>query len=325
MKFLPGGDTPRARKRMNWCNSSGDSTGWMREVIIYSSFNDDPEFRDFFIEEVIMDSNTKNSKLRKWQKGILAFLFLAVGLAAILLAYFESEWNKSLIYAINIVGTIILFVGICFFIAFLQHGKEIKSLTVKQMTMVAIQSAITVILYYFVKINLPIFPGFLDIQVSEIPALITSFAYGPYVGCLIILIRFIIKLPATITAGVGEVADLLIGCTLIITTGLIYKKHRTFKGALVGTEVGVFVATVVACLANWLILIPAYVQIAHFPLSAIVGMCSMIPGITEANFMPLYIFVGVLPFNLFRFIIVFALTFLLYKRVHKLIIRLTEN
>lgn len=268
----------------------------------------------------------KNSKLGKWQKGALALLLSAAGLALVLVAYFyQSVWESTaLIYAVNIVGAAILFLGICFLYAFVQHGKERKTLTVKEMTMVAVQSAITVILYYFVKINLPFFPGFLDIQVSEIPALITSFAYGPHAGCLIIFIRFIIKLPATVTAGVGELADLIIGCTLVLTSGLIYKRHRSLKGALAGTGAGMLLATVVACLVNWLILIPAYVYLAHFPLSAIVGMCSMIPGINETNFMPLYIFVGVLPFNLFRFVIVFALTFLLYKRVHMLLARLTR-
>ena len=96
----------------------------------------------------------------------------------------------------------------------------------------------------------------------------------------------------------------------------IYKKHRTIKGALFGTLIATGVSTILACIANWLILIPAYVSIAHFSIEQLVGMMSYIPNVTVENFMVIYIFAGVLPFNLFRYLIVLALTFLLYKRTH---------
>ena len=83
--------------------------------------------------------------------------------------------------------------------------------------------------------------------------------------------------------------------------------------------------TALACLANWLILIPFYLQLYfNGSMAPLVGMCKMIPGINETNFMPLYIFVGVLPFNLLRFIIVFVLTILLYKRLSFLFKKITK-
>jgi hypothetical protein len=42
--------------------------------------------------------------------------------------------------------------------------------------------------------------------------------------------------------------------------------------------------------------------------------------VTDDNFMLYYLFVGVVPFNLFRYVIVFAITFLLYKRLKMLIV-----
>ena len=180
-------------------------------------------------------------------------------------------------------------------------------------------------LYIFVKFPLPIFPSFLDLQVSEIPALITSFMYGPYAGAMVILIRFIIKLPFSGTAGVGEIADLIIGLVVVIISGIIYGKKHTFKGAVVGMSTSMVTGTVLACLANWLILIPFYLQLYfNGSMAPLVGMCKMIPGINETNFMPLYIFVGVLPFNLLRFIIVFVLTVLLYKRISFLFKKITK-
>ena len=199
-----------------------------------------------------------------------------------------------------------------------------RDLNIKQISMIALQSSITIILYFFLKINLPFFPGWLDIQVSEIPAIITSFIYGPYAGALIILIRFIFKLPGSITAGVGEFADLLLGLTLVLISGIIYKRNRTLKGAIKGMALGIIASTVLACFLNYLVLIPAYIYIAGFSKEVLVKSLSYISFVNESNFMLCYIFIGVLPFNIFRYIIVFALTFILYKKTHLLIEKITK-
>ena len=267
----------------------------------------------------------ENSKLSKMAKIIIGTTTSVIGLSLILLAYFlRDNVGKAWTYVMNIAGAIILFVGICFIYSLIKKGDN--KLNTKQMTLIALMSSITVILYYFVKFNLPFFPPWLDIQVSEIPALITGFAYGPYAGCLVIFIRFIIKLPATITAGVGELADLILGFTLVIITSMIYKKHRNIKGALFGTLIGIGVSTVLACVLNWLVLIPAYITLAHFPLEALVGMMNYIPNltVTTGNFMLVYIFIGVLPFNLFRYFLVGLLTFLLYKKTHFLLSKIDK-
>ena len=59
--------------------------------------------------------------------------------------------------------------------------------TVKNIAGTAILAAMSVLLYLFVKFKLPsIFPSFLDFQISEIPALIAGFAYGPLSGFFVI-------------------------------------------------------------------------------------------------------------------------------------------
>ena len=272
-------------------------------------------------EETSVVEKEKGPKLTKTLRIILCVVALLLGITAVVLAavfhiVLDAANLDAVTYVVNIFGSIAIFVGLCFLYSLV--AKVEHKLTTKQMTLIAIMSAITVILYFFVKFNLPFFPPWLDIQVSELPALITGFAYGPYAGCLVILIRFLVKLPQTITAGVGEFADLILGVVLVIITSLIYRKHKTIKGALVGTALGVGVCTVLACVLNWLVLIPAYIELAKFPLEALVGMMNYIPGITVTadNFMLVYIFIGVLPFNLFRYLIVGLLTFLLYKKTH---------
>lgn len=266
----------------------------------------------------------KNQSSEKLTKLIIAISLSVIGVVTILLPFlFKEDLSKFLNYFITIVGAILLFVGLLTLYSVVK--KDENRMNVRQMSMVGIMSAITVVLYYVAKFNLPFFPPWLDIQVSELPALITGFAYGPFAGCLVILVRFVLKLPATITAGVGELADLVLGLAVVGISSLIYKKHKTLKGALVATGIGVGIGVVLSCFLNWLVLIPAYIYLAGFPLDALVGMLSYMPfEVTRENFMLAYVLVGALPFNLVRFILVYALTFLLYKRTHKLLKKLTK-
>jgi riboflavin transporter FmnP len=232
--------------------------------------------------------------------------------------------DGNVMIAIGIFGAICLFIGIN--IAYKLLSKKERKLSTKEMTLIALQSAITIILYQFVKFNLPFFPPWLDIQVSEVPAMITGFAYGPYAGFLVVLVRFIVKLPMTITMGVGEFADLVLSSCVVLISSYVYLKQRNLKGVLIGTIVGVVASTILSVFVNWLVLIPAYINIAHFPLPALVGMMDYIPfyTVTETNFMITYILLGVIPFNLFRYILVVIVTFVLYKKTHIILKRLAK-
>lgn len=276
----------------------------------------------------------------KNKKNLILFIaIVAIGLGLILTGFILNIVLKNnfvateavkkykpgfYIYLLEIVGALIFLLSFGYLHTYLQEKYNLKKMTIKQMAVIGVFSALSIILYYFGKFNLPIFPSWLDIQFSEIPALIISFMYGPVSGILIILVRFFCKLPGTSTVGVGEMADLLIGLTLIIVSGLIYKKHKNIKGAVNALIFGMLAATVVATISNWLLLIPAYKGIAGYPQEALTGgMDLIISGnkgvVTDDNFMVYYLFIGVVPFNLLRYSLVFTITFLLYKRLHMLI------
>lgn len=266
----------------------------------------------------------ENQNSEKRIRLLIAIIGSLLGIAGVLIPYLlKNSMSEFLNYFLTILGAIFLFVGLLSFYTVFKRKES--HLNVRQMSMVGIMSAITVILYYFVKFNLPFFPPWLDIQVSELPALITGFIYGPFAGCLVILVRFVVKLPGTITAGVGELADLILSLSVVLVSSIIYKKHKTLKGAFVATGVGVGVGVVVSCFLNWLVLIPAYIYLAGFSIDTLVALMGYLPfEVTKENFMLSYVLVGALPFNLVRFILVYALTFLLYKRIHRLIRRLTK-
>ncbi len=187
--------------------------------------------------------------------------------------------------------------------------------TIDRITKIGILSALSVILYY-IKFNLPaIFPSFLEVNFSMLPALLGTLALGPIDGAIIIIIRFLLKIPSTSTAFVGEVADLTIGLIIVIITGLIYQFNRTKKGGLISLVMAVVLWTTFGVLSN-VITIPLYLQMFFKgDINALVGAISVIPGVNASNYMIKYLLVAALPFNGMLAIIVCTMTYFTYKSV----------
>lgn len=189
-------------------------------------------------------------------------------------------------------------------------------LNAKKIAVIGIMGGLSFVLYL---LNLPIpalFPSFLEINVSDVPALICAFAFGP-ISIVVVVIKILIKLPLSKTCGVGELADFLNGVALVLPAGLYYNKHKNKKGALIAIIIGGACSIFMAVLANYLFLVKAYV---HFFVNGnfeiIVGACkSLYKGITADNFYLYYIFLAVIPFNAIRIIAVGLITFAVYKRV----------
>ena len=221
----------------------------------------------------------------------------------------------------NITG---LFVVVAFVVVFLakflaKFFFKGNVMTTRFIARTAVFAAISIILYTvpFLKFSLPIFPAFLEIHLDEIPAFIAGFAYGPFSGALVILIKTIVKLPLTNTACVGELADFIYSMVFVIPAAIIYKKHRTIKGAIVSMGVATVIQVITASFVTTFVMLDAYSMLYHLPKAVILGMCQKInPAITSLGF-PFLLMVA-LPFNALKDAIVVALTFLLYKRLRVL-------
>lgn len=174
------------------------------------------------------------------------------------------------------------------------------------------------------------FPFWLELNFSDIPALIGTFALGPVSGAIIVFVKILIKLiiKGTSTMFVGELADLLIGAAFVVPSGLIYKKMRTFKGALIAMAVGTVCSTAMSILANWLVLVPFYRQLFfHGSWDPLVGAMQALFGekCTQKTFYNFYIWCSVLPFNLMRCIIAVAVTLPVYKHISRLINKINDK
>jgi len=190
-------------------------------------------------------------------------------------------------------------------------GTRISIRTIAQIGML---SAIAVVLMLF-EIPLPFAPSFYQIDLSEVPVLIGCFAMGPLAGATIELIKILLNfaINGTITAGIGEMANLLIGCALCVPAGIIYKKNRTRRGALIGMAAGTVFMTVIGCFLNAYVLLPTYAKAFDMPIDGLLAMGTAING--SINSMMTFVMFAVAPFNLLKGVLVSLVVFLIYKKI----------
>ncbi len=181
---------------------------------------------------------------------------------------------------------------------------------VRALTGTAMLGAVAAVLMYL-EFPIPIMPAFVKLDVSELPALIASFAYGPVSGILVCLIKNLIKLPSTSTAAVGELFNFVMGALFVGTAGLVYKRNKTRKGAIIGSLLGALVMAVVSVPYNYFVVYPAYVVMYHLPLDAIIGMYQAINQ--NVNGLLACLLVFNLPFTFVKGALDAALCFLVYK------------
>ena len=196
-------------------------------------------------------------------------------------------------------------------------AKDTKFST-KQITSIGIFGAISGLIM-LLEIPLPFAPAFYKLDLSEVPTLIITFAYGPLAGTLTELLKVLVKLvtKGTSTAFVGEIANFIVGCFFLIPSGIIYMRHKTKKQALMACIAGTISLTVLGSLLNAVYLLPAFSRLYGIPMDAIVEMGRAVnPAITDVTKLVLFCTV---PFNLLKGIIDSLITMLIYKRISPII------
>ena len=184
---------------------------------------------------------------------------------------------------------------------------------VRTMAQVGMLSAIAVVLMLF-EIPLPFAPAFYEIDFSEVPVLVGCFAMGPAAGVAIeflkILLNFAIN--GTATAGVGEIANFLIGCSLVVPAALIYKFKKTRTGAIVGMAAGAVFMTAVGCLLNAFVLLPTSAVAFGMPIDGLVQMGSAVTSAIAS--LSTFVLFGAAPCTLLKGVLVSLIVFLIYKK-----------
>lgn len=189
-----------------------------------------------------------------------------------------------------------------------------KKLTTKMITQIGMLGAIAVVLMLF-EIPLPFAPSFYEIDFSEVPVLIGCFSMGPLAGALIELVKIILNLliNGSATAGVGEIANFIIGCSFCVPAGIIYRRNKTKKGAIIGMVSGTLFMTILGCFVNAYILLPTYATAFQMPIEGLIEMGTKVNASIDSLFT--FVMFAVVPFNLLKGVLVSIIVLCIYKKI----------
>ncbi len=202
-----------------------------------------------------------------------------------------------------------------------------KLFSARNLAVIGILTALSYILYLLPKFlpifKLPFFPPWLDVQISDLPAMLGGFALGPIASVIIIAVKCLLKLPFTGSSGIGELADLLIGIAFVLPSSFIYRANKSRKSAILGMVIGTLSATFTGVLSNRFILIPFYAWFygkgdSAAGMNMLVELVSKLyKGVTAESFYTYYLSLAVVPFNLLRCVLSSVITYIIYKPLSK--------
>jgi len=150
---------------------------------------------------------------------------------------------------------------------------------------------------------LPLFPSFLQIDLSDVPAVIGAFSMGPAAGVMIELLKNLLKIiVGSNTGGVGELANFLVGAGYVLPLALVYQRWPNRQGVLWGSITATVGAAVFAGVLNYFIFIPAYAVVLGFPVEVFVDTAALVnSAVVDLRTMVIF---AIVPFNLIKGVII---------------------
>ena len=201
-----------------------------------------------------------------------------------------------------------------------KNGVNEPIFNTRKLAMIGMFSAIAMILHV---LDFPIFfaPGFYKMDFSELPVLIGSFAFGPVAGVMMEFVKILLKLcvKGTSTAFIGDLANFVVGCSLILPASAVYSFKKTKKSAIIACIVGTLVMTVFGTAFNAVYLLPAFSKFYGMPMDAILAMGTEVNPLAKEGSIVSFVVACVAPMNLIKGTLVSVVTLLIYKPLSPII------
>ncbi|MFK9095504.1 ECF transporter S component [Bacillus salipaludis] len=189
----------------------------------------------------------------------------------------------------------------------MKEMKKTKKISVKAYVTIGMLSSIAYLLM-LLNFPLPLFPNFLFVDFSDIPALIAALIFGPIAGILVELFKNVLNYIATGSQTgipVGHIANFLAGIVFILPTYFVYNRLKTRRGMTLALIAGTVTMAVVMSILNYFFILPAYTVLMGFP-----DMRNLVVP-------------AVLPFNILKGVIMSAIFMLLFIRMQAWINKLS--
>lgn len=182
-----------------------------------------------------------------------------------------------------------------------------NAVSTKQIATIGICAAISFVLM-FVKFPIS-YLGFLELEISDVPAVLVTLIYGPVSGVLVELIKNVLHLTATSTGMSGELSNFLVSLGFVVPLGLITRRNKSKKNLALGMAAGTIGMALMGMAVNYFVTVPLYLTL--FGKDAVMGMVqATIPSIDSLASL---VIIGITPFNIFKGIVISVLSFALYK------------
>lgn len=228
------------------------------------------------------------------------------------------------------VAYVVIFLAVivgCFLVAVVlekaaqkKNGVNEPIFTTRKLAMIGMFSAIAMILHV---LDFPIFfaPGFYKMDFSELPVLIGSFAFGPVAGVMMEFVKILLKLcvKGTSTAFIGDLANFVVGCSLILPASAVYSFKKTKKSAIIACIAGTLVMTVFGTAFNAVYLLPAFSKFYGMPMETILAMGTEVNPLAKEGSIVSFVVACVAPMNLIKGTLVSVVTLLIYKPLSPII------
>lgn len=185
----------------------------------------------------------------------------------------------------------------------------------RRICIIAICGAIAAILHMLDFPLLFLAPEFYKLDFSELPVLLCGFYLGPTATVLCEIVKIFLKLmfKSTSTAFVGDFANFVVGCTMVLPATFVYHAHKSRHSAIMGLILGTVCMSVFGTFFNAIYLLPKFSQLYGLPLDTIIAMGTDINGRIDS--LTTFVVMAVAPLNLVKGTLVSILTMLLYKKV----------
>lgn len=192
--------------------------------------------------------------------------------------------------------------------------KTKKVLTTKNLTMIAMLSAIAAVLMIF-EIQLPFSPSFVKFDFSDLPVMLGGFLIGPFAGGIIAFMKILLHflLNGTTSFFVGDLSNLLLTLSFVLPASFIYQQKKTKKTAIQGLLVSIICTSLLAIIFNLFLIFPLYLKVLNIKMVDLINMIHVVNPLVKDVFT--MIVFSLLPFNLFKYSIVSMITMLSYKKL----------
>ena len=193
-----------------------------------------------------------------------------------------------------------------------------KVLTTKNLTMIAMFSAISAVLMVF-EIQLPFSPSFVKFDFSDLPVMLGGFLIGPFAGGIIVFMKILLHflLNGTTSFFVGDLSNLLLTLSFVLPASFIYQQKKTKKTAIQGLLVSIICTSLLAIIFNLFLIFPLYLKVLNLKMVDLINMIHVVNPLVKDVFT--MIVFSLLPFNLFKYSIVSMITMLSYKKLSILV------